>query len=117
VLLWGYLYDPPETIFRFMALTGTMYSASLLLTLAMGIYWEKAHATGTFASLIVAGILPLFAIFVKDASVLANYLQWLASNKDVAIATYILSLTAIIAISLLTQKSSPPKLLTYPEEH
>ena len=25
VLLWGYLYDPPQTIYRFMAITGTMY--------------------------------------------------------------------------------------------
>ena len=43
--------------------------------------------------------------------------QWLASDKEVAIATYILSLTALIAISLLPQKSLPPKLLTYPEGH
>ena len=83
----------------------------------MGIYWTKSHTTGTFASLIVAGILPLFAIFIKDASALPNYLQWLASDKEVAIATYILSLTALIAISLLPQKSLSPKLLIYPEEH
>ena len=94
-----------------------MYSASVLLTVAMGTYWKKIHTTGTFASLIVAGVLPFFAIFIKDASALPNYLQWLASDKDVAIATYILSLTALIAISLLPQKSLPPKLLTYPEEH
>ena len=117
VLLWGYLYDPPKTIFRFMAITGTMYSASVLLTTAMGIYWKKANTTGTFASLVVAGTLPLFAIFVKDASSLPGYLQWLASDKEVAIATYILSLVAIVAISLLTQKSSPPKALVYPEEN
>ena len=94
-----------------------MYSATVLLTVAMGIYWKKSHTTGTFASLIVAGILPLFAIFIKDASALPNYLQWLASDKEVAIATYILSLTALIAISLLPQKSLPPKLLTYPKGH
>jgi SSS family solute:Na+ symporter len=116
VLLWGYLYDPPETIFRFMAITGTMYSASVLLTTAMGIYWKKANTAGTLASLVVAGTLPLFAIFIKDASSLPSYLQWLASDKEVAIATYILSLLAVVGISLLTQKSSPPKALVYPEE-
>jgi SSS family solute:Na+ symporter len=117
VLLWGYLYDPPETIFRFMAITGTMYAASVLLTTAMGIYWKKANTAGTLASLTIAGILPLFAIFVKDASSLPTYLQWLASDKEVAIITYILSLTAIVVVSLLTQKSSPPKTLDYPEEN
>lgn len=83
----------------------------------MGIYWKKSHTTGTFASLIVAGILPLFAIFIKDASALPNYLQWLASDKEVAIATYILSLTALIATSLLPYKFLHPKLLTYSEGH
>ena len=116
VLLWGYIYDPPETIFRFMAITGTMYSASVLLTTAMGLYWKKANTAGTLASLVVAGILPLFAIFVKDAASLPAYLQWLASDKEVAIATFVLSLTAIVAVSLLTQKSSPPKALVFPEE-
>lgn len=108
---------PPETIFRFIAITGTMCSASVLLSVAMGIYWKKGHTTGTFASLIVAGILPSFAIFIKDASALPNYLQWLASDKEVSIATYILSLTALIAISLLPHKLLPSKLLTYPDRY
>ena len=94
-----------------------MYSASVLLTVAMGSYWKKFHTTGTFASLIVARVLPLFAIFIKDASALLSYLQWLASDKDVAIATYILSLTALIAISLLPHKLLSSKLLTYPNRY
>ena len=113
MLLWGYIYDPPETIFRFMAITGTMYSASVLLTTAMGLYWKKANTAGTLASLVVTGIMPLFAIFVKGAACLPAYLQWLASDKEVSIATFVLSLTVIVAVSLLTQKLSPPKALVF----
>ena len=80
VLLWGYLYKPPQTVLRFMIITGTMYSASVLLTTAMGLYWKRANTVGTFASLVIAGALPLTAIFVKDASVLPQSLQWMASD-------------------------------------
>lgn len=116
VLLWGYLYTPPDTIFRFMVITGTMYSASVLLTVAMGLYWKKANTMGTFASLVVAGCLPLGAIFIKDASDLPALLQWLTDDRYVGIATYILSFAAIVIISLLTQKSDPPKKLVYKED-
>jgi len=116
VLLWGYLYTPPETIFRFMMITGTMYSASVMLTAAMGLYWKKANSMGTFASLIVAGCLPLSAIFIKDASILPENLQWMASDKSVGIATYLLSLASIVVVSLLTQKKDPPKTLVYHED-
>ena len=116
VLLWGYLYEPPETVFRFMAITGTMYSASVILTTAMGLYWKRANTVGTFASLVVAGALPLAAIFIKDASVLPVYLQWLASDRIVGIVTYLLSLAVIVVASLATQKISPPKELVYPGE-
>ena len=116
VLLWGYLYTPPDTIFRFMVITGTMYSASVLLTVAMGLYWKKANTSGTFASLVVAGCLPLAAIFIKDASDLPALLQWLTDDRYVGIATYVLSFAAVVGISLLTQKSDPPKQLVYKED-
>ena len=135
VLLWGYLYTPPETFFRFMAITGTMYSASVMLTTAMGLYWKRANTAGTFASLIVAGTLPLSAIFFTDASLspeslewlgngplaslvifIVDHMQWLTSDKKVGIATYVLSLASIVIVSLLTQKKSPPKQLVYPED-
>ncbi len=116
VLLWGYLYDPPKTILRFMTITGTMYSGSVLLTIAMGLYWKKANAVGTISSLIIAGTLPLSAIFIKDSSFLPYWLEWLAEDKIVGIATYILSFTAIVVGSLLTQRWSPPKPVVYTDE-
>lgn len=116
VLLWGYLYKPPETVFRFMIITGTMYSASVVLTTAMGLYWKRANTVGTFASLVVAGALPLTSIFIKDANILPESLQWLASDRIVGIVTYALSLACIVLASLATQKISPPKELVYPKE-
>jgi len=115
VLLWGYLYSPPQTIYRFMVITGTMYSASVLVTTAMGLYWRRANTVGTFASLVIAGLLPLAAVFVKDAASLPEALQWMASDKKVGLATYLLSVTAMVVGSLLTQRLCPPRQLTVPD--
>ena len=46
------------------------------------------------------GTLPLFAIFVKEAGSLRTYLRWLASDEEVEITTYALSLTTIVAVVL-----------------
>ena len=113
VLLWGYLYQPPDTVFRFLAITGTMYIASILLTIAMGIYWKKANTVGAMSSMLIGALLPLTAIFIKDANILPDGLKWLTSDKLVGTATYILAVLSMIIISLLTQKSCPPKDLVY----
>jgi SSS family solute:Na+ symporter len=111
VLSWGYLYSPPETFFRFMAITGTMYSASVLLTTAAGLYWKKANTVGTLASLIVAGTLPLTTIFLGDSDLLPADYAWMVEDKVVGIATFVSSVVCIVVVSLLTQKSHPPKAL------
>jgi hypothetical protein len=60
--------------------------------------------------------LPLTAIFFKDDSFLPEHFRWLADDITVGILTYILSLTAIVVGSLLTQQWSPPKQLVYADE-
>lgn len=114
VLLWGYLYTPPETFFRFMAITGTMYSASVLLTTAAGLYWKKANTPGTLASLTIAGLLPLTTIFLAGADILPPEYEWMVQDKVVGIATFVASFACIIIVSLLTQKSHPPLALLRP---
>jgi len=109
VLSWGYLYSPPETFFRFMAITGTMYSASVLLTTAAGLYWKKANTVGTLTSLVVAGALPLTTIFLGGADVLPPEYEWMVEDKVVGIATFVSSLMCIVVASLLTQRSHPPR--------
>ena len=111
VLSWGYLYKPPETFFRFMAITGTMYSASVLLTTAAGLYWKKANTVGTLTSLVVAGTLPLTTIFLGDSDILPLEYRWMVEDKVVGIATFISSLVCMVVASLLTQESHPPKVL------
>jgi Na+/proline symporter len=111
VLSWGYLYKPPETFFRFMAITGTMYSASVLLTTAAGLYWKKANTVGTLTSLVVAGTLPLTTIFLGDSELLPDEYRWMVEDKVVGIATFLSSLVCMVVVSLLTQKSHPPKAL------
>jgi Na+/proline symporter len=111
VLSWGYLYSPPETFFRFMAITGTMYSASVLLTTAAGLYWKKANTVGTLTSLVVAGAMPLTTIFLGGADILPAEYEWMVEDKVVGIATFVSSFVCMVVASLLTQKSHPPRVV------
>jgi Na+/proline symporter len=94
-----------------MAITGTMYSASVLLTTAAGLYWKKANTVGTLTSLVVAGTLPLTTIFLGDSDILPLEYRWMVEDKVVGIATFISSLLCMVVASLLTQKSHPPRAL------
>lgn len=111
VLAWGYLYTPPESFYRFMAITGTMYSASVLMTTAAGLYWKKANTPATLASLLVAGALPLTTIFLDGAHIVPEQYEWMVQDKVVGIATFIASFLCIVVVSSLTQKSHPPRRL------
>ena len=89
-----------------------MYSASVLLTTAMGLYWKRTNTPGTLASLCIAGTLPLTSIFLSDTGVLPSHLEWIVQDKLVGIITYIASFLFLVVGSLLTQASHPPKPLT-----
>lgn len=92
-----------------------MYVASVLLTIAMGLYWKRMNSYGAIVSLIIGGLLPLTAIFIKDASILPENLQWLTSDKIVGTATYGLVFVGMVLVSLMTQRKCPPKELVYQE--
>ena len=99
-----------------MAITGTMYVASVLLTIALGLYWKQTNAVGAMIGMAIGSALPLMAIFIKDPGTLPEGLQWLASDKMVGTATYVAALAAVVVVSLLTQKYCPARRVVYIED-
>ena len=57
LLLWGLWFEVKQTIWGYLAVTGTMYVAGAMALLAMGLYWKRANATGAYLGLI-GGALP-----------------------------------------------------------
>ena len=68
IYFWGIYYDFTETVFRYIALTGSLAFAGTLTALVGGIYWKKASTTGAYLAFIASAIPPIVSLFVKEIS-------------------------------------------------
>ncbi len=73
--------------------------AGCLVPLTLGIYWKKANTPGALAAVIVGSILRLYLFYTIPEEL---------AGLDTMIAP-VVSLIVMVAVSLMTQKSHPPK--------
>ena len=101
VLIFGLLYEPPESIWKYMAATGTIYLPGAFACLLAGIYWKRASSVG--AALAIG--LGLFG--------LAGMVDWPGMgieflNQDrIAMVTILLSITGMVGGSLAFPDREP----------
>lgn len=109
LLVFGLWYEIPETAFQYVFITGTMYTAGALGTVAAGLYWKKANNTGAYLSLILGAIVPAgFLLLEKFADTLPNWLQFITNVNTAGLLSFILAAAGMYFGSVLTQKSDPP---------
>ena len=51
LLVWGVWYQLPESVWTYLAVTGTVYISGAGITIYGGIYWKRASSAGAFAAL------------------------------------------------------------------
>jgi Na+/proline symporter len=73
--------------------------AGCVVPLTLGIYWSKANTPGALASIIVGSILRLYLFYTIPEAL---------AGLDTMIPP-VVSLVVMVAVSLMTQKSHPPK--------
>ena len=110
LLVFGLWYQIPDTAFQYLFITGAMYTAGALGTVAAGIYWKKANNVGAYSALIMGAIAPAgFLLLEKSRESLPG---WLALITDVNISgllSFVLAGAGMYFGSILTQQMSPPK--------
>jgi len=113
--IFGAFYTPPETSFKFMYVTGTIYFAGAVGTVALGLYWRRANTVGAYSALIMGGICPIsFLILAESPEVLPASIRFLAENSNVsALSSLVLGGLGMVVGSLLTQKSHPARSLDF----
>ncbi len=117
LLVFGLWYEIPETAFQYIALTGAMYSAGAFGCVAGGIYWKKANTVGAYASLVLGAAAPLaFLLLAGSRDSLPGWAQVITDVNVSGFLSFFLAAFGMIAGSLLTQRSSPPRALQYPED-
>lgn len=66
IFFWGVYYSFTDTVFRIIALTGSLSYAGIICGLTGGIYWKKANTKGAYAAFILSAIPPIYSLFAPD---------------------------------------------------
>ena len=62
LLIWGVWYELPESVWTYMAVTGTIYMSGATVVLIGGLYWRRASSAGALAAL-VGGLTAILGLF------------------------------------------------------
>jgi len=117
LVIWGLWYKLPDTAFKYMYITGTIYFSGVLGAVVGGLYWKRANTVGAYCSLILGALAPIGFIVLNIFKESLPGWSWLGIVTKVNTAG-ILSLTmavlGMVVGSLLTQRICPPKPVVYP---
>lgn len=109
LLVFGLLYQIPDTAFQYLFITGAMYTAGALGCVAAGVYWPKANSVGAYGALVMGALAPAgFLILEKWRESLPPALTFIADVNVSGLLSFALAFTGMLLGSLLTQKSCPP---------
>lgn len=66
IYLWGSFYHFPESVFRYITLSGSLSFAATLTVLVGGIYWTRANVRGAYLAFIGSAIPPIFCLAIPE---------------------------------------------------
>lgn len=109
LLWWGIWYELPESVWGYMAVTGTVYLGGAGAILIGGLYWRRASRVGAMAAL-VGGLVSVIALDPVRTLFPDPWQPWL-KNSYVGLATYVACAGVFVAFSLLfpdKRDAAPP---------
>lgn len=90
LLVWGVWYELPESVWTYMAVTGTIYMSGASVVLIGGLYWRRASRTGALAAL-VGGLVAIVGLF-RDS---------LASSTGIDLPGEVIGLASFLFCAIL----------------
>ena len=114
LLVWGIWYELPESVWTYMAVTGTVYLSGTGTALIGGMYWKGASSTGATGAMLggtfaIAGLFPqwiqqtLADLLNSDVSSVSNYVN----EPSIALFVFFTCVTIFIAGSLIFPDKQP----------
>jgi len=107
LLIWGLWYPIEGSVWEYLAMTGTIYLSGAFALVTGALYWKKANTPGAIAALICGAVPSIHHLFLKGYT--EKLIKCEISKGLSGMASYVLAMAALIIVSLLTQKSHPPK--------
>ena len=108
LLVWGIWYKLPSSVWKYMAITGTIYLSGSAPALIGGMYWRRASSTGALLCML-GGLFAVPSLFIgRIQQLVAEYrereveqvAQWL-NAESIALAVFGTCFVLFVAGSLL----------------
>ena len=102
LLVWGVWHELPESVWNYMAVTGTIYLSGAGVALLGGIYWKRASTVGALAAF-TGGLVSIIGLFTEQIN---ERLENTGSGFEITspmlgLFNYIFCAVLFIAFSLL----------------
>ncbi|HEY8516011.1 MAG TPA: sodium:solute symporter family protein [Candidatus Binatia bacterium] len=96
LLVWGVWYELPESVWTYMAVTGTIYMSGATVVLIGGLYWSRASSAGALAALL-GGLVAVVGLF-RDA--LGRWTGVDVPGEVIGLASYVFCAILFVVFSL-----------------
>lgn len=92
IYFWGVYYTFTDTVFRIIALTGSLSYAGIISGLVGGMYWKKANTKGAYIAFALSAIPPVYSLFETNVDpVHAGLLSFILAPVGLVIGSLIFS--------------------------
>jgi len=96
LLVWGVWYEIPQSVWSYMAVTGTIYMSGATVVLIGGLYWSRASSAGALASLL-GGLVAVVGLFRETLN------RWTGidvPSEVIGLASYVFCAILFVGFSL-----------------
>ncbi len=96
IYLFGIVYQPTESLFEFIALTGTMMLGSGIILIG-GLYWKRSSKAGAYAAVFFCGVIPVVNLILKRTAENGEAFR----AQDFGLGAIILAVLVFVLLSVI----------------
>ncbi|MDG2304107.1 MAG: sodium:solute symporter family protein [Candidatus Binatia bacterium] len=104
LLVWGVWYELPDSVWTYMAVTGTIYMSGASVVLIGGLYWSRASRAGALAALL-GGLVAVVGLF-RDQLAASTGLD--VPGEVIGLSSFIFCAVLFVVFSLLFPDRGEP---------
>jgi SSS family solute:Na+ symporter len=108
LLFYGLWYPLEGSLWDYLAITGTIYLASMSVLLVSCCYWSRANSWGAAASIVVSAAIPITYLVLKQTASTSTWATETIGPNYSGIAAFVLSICAMVIGSLIRPIFLPP---------
>ena len=103
LMIWGVWYKLPDSVWSYMAITGTIYLSGAAPALIGGVYWKRASSAGAMAALF-GGLVSVCGLFREQAN---EALGWNITNPQLGLFNFLFCAVLLVGVSLAVPDKKP----------